>query len=113
MNARVISRWTALLAYFALLLMVLGWYAWLAPAGKLPTALILVILALPLLAPLRGLLHARVYTHQWTIFIALFYFVLGVAHAAVPQERTFGVLVVIASLSLFASCITFVRSSRP
>lgn len=112
MNARSIARWAALSAYFALLSMILAWYAWLSPPGKLPTALVLILLALPLLLPLRGLLYARVYTHQWTIFLALFYFLLGAASAAVPDERVFGVAVILSSLSLFTACVAFVRLSR-
>jgi len=111
-STRSVARWTALSAYFALLAMTLAWYAWISPPEKLPTALVLIALVLPLLLPLRGLLNARIYTHQWTIFLALFYFVLGVAHAAVPAERLFGIAVIIASLSLFTACVAFIRLSR-
>ncbi len=111
MNPRALARWVTLAAYFGLLAQVIAWHAWLSPAGRVPTALVLTALTLPLLAPLRGLLHGRAYTHAWASFIALGYFVLGVAHAAVAPERLYGVALIVTSLTLFFGCLVYARLS--
>ncbi|MFP4160578.1 MAG: DUF2069 domain-containing protein, partial [Ectothiorhodospira sp.] len=42
---------------FGLLLLILMETLWISPPERLPRALVLAVLALPLLLPLRGLLH--------------------------------------------------------
>jgi uncharacterized membrane protein len=111
MSPIALARWTTLGAYFSLLTLVIAWHAWLSPPGRIPTALVLATLTLPLLAPLRGLLHGRAYTHAWTSFIALLYFVLGVAHAAVAPERLYGTSLIVVSLTLFFGCLVYARLS--
>ena len=44
-------------------------------------ALVLLVLVVPLLFPLRGLLHGRKYTFAWSCFLALLYFTHGVMEA--------------------------------
>lgn len=73
-----IGRWLTLGGYFGLLALILNWFTWLAPPVQVPRSMILAALALPLLLPLRGILHARRYTHQWTGFLSLGYFMIGV-----------------------------------
>ena len=80
-------RTIALSGYFGLFGLLLLWFAWLEPPGRLPVALALLLWVGPLLFPLRGLLHGRPYTHAWTSFLALFYFAFGVFHAAGPMAR--------------------------
>ena len=104
-----LSRWSVLLGYFGLLGVTLAWNAWISPSTQVPRALILLCLLTPLLFPLRGLLHGNPYTHAWTTFIAAFYFILGVSSVVIPQERTYGVLQIITSLSLFWGCIFYAR----
>ncbi len=103
------SRWSALVGYFGLLSITLAWNTWISPSAQIPRALILLCLLTPLLLPLRGLLHGNPYTHAWTAFIALFYFILGVSSVAIEQERTYGALQIIASLTLFWGCIFYAR----
>ena len=104
-----LSRWSTLLGYFGLLAVTLAWNAWISPSAQMPRALILLCLLTPLLFPLRGLLDGKPYTHAWTAFIALFYFILGVSNIAIEQERTYGALQIITSLSLFWGCIFYAR----
>lgn len=103
-------RTLALVAYFALLALVLNWYTWLAPPARFPISLALVITAVPLLFPLRGLLHGRSYTHAWTTFLALPYFALGVdAVAAGTEPGWLGWAAIGASIGLFTGATGYVR----
>lgn len=65
--------WTALIALIAV---TLAWELWLAPAR--PGGAWLVLKALPLLAPLRGILHGRRYTYQWSAMLILAYMTEGI-----------------------------------
>lgn len=105
-----VSRWTALLGYFSLLSITLVWNAWLAPSSHIPRSLVLLVLLIPLLLPLRGLLHGNPYTYAWTSFIALFYFMLGISNAAGDQQPIYAALQILASLSLFWGCVFYTRS---
>ena len=51
-----------LTGYLGTLALLTAWYSWLAPSTHFPVALVLLVLVLPLLFPLRGLLHGRRYT---------------------------------------------------
>ncbi len=107
--AVAVSRLATLIGYFGLLGTLSVWHGWIAPAERLPTAIVLIVLLMPLLVPLRGLLHGKPYTHAWTAFLALIYFTLGVSHAAVEDERIYGVIQIVTSLLLFFGCILYAR----
>lgn len=102
-----------LVGFFGLFATILLWHAWLKPPGKYPVALILTVLLLPLLIPLRGLLHGRAYTHAWASMLSLFYFCLGVMHAwSEPASRVYGLSLTACSLMFFSGAIFYVRCSR-
>ncbi|HRX71454.1 MAG: DUF2069 domain-containing protein [Gammaproteobacteria bacterium] len=104
-------RWVALTGYFGLFGWLLLWFAWLEPPGHLPVALVLLALVGPLLWPLRGLLHGRPYTHAWAGFLALFYFTVGVFHAAGPMARPWLAWLEIGfSVLWFVGAILYVRA---
>jgi uncharacterized membrane protein len=97
-------------AYFGLLGLLLHRYAWLASARHWPTSMALALLLLPLLFPLRGLLHGRPYTHAWTTFLALLYFVYGVfEYAGGGPGRLYGGAAMGLSLGLFAAAMLYAR----
>lgn len=103
----------ALAGFFGLLGTILIWHAWLKPAGKHPVALILIVLLVPLLFPLRGLLHGKPYTHAWASMLSLFYFCLGIMHAwSEPAARGYGMSLTVFSLMFFIGTICYVRYSR-
>ena len=105
-----LSRFVTLVGYFGLLGLLLLWALWLAPHPRYPTALVLIVSVGPLLFPLRGLLHGRTYTHAWTSFLALFYFVLGVDNIAAAQAPPWlAWLELFLSLTLFIGCLSYVR----
>lgn len=105
-----VCRALALAAHLALLALVLNWHTWLAPPAQAPISLMLALVAIPLLLPLRGLLHGRAYTHAWTSFLALPYFALGVdAVAAGVRPAWLGWAVIATSLTLFTAAVGFAR----
>lgn len=63
----------------ALVFLCLAWELWLAPLR--PGGSWLALKALPLLAPLFGVLRGRIYTYQWSLFLVLAYFIEGVVRA--------------------------------
>ncbi len=107
-----IARWGTLLGYFGLFFLIVAWNTWIAPVEHSPRIIILLPLTIPLLFPLRGLLHGNPYTHAWTTLIALFYFSLGVSNTVVPEDQLYGWLQILTSMTLFTGCVMFVRYSR-
>jgi len=104
------GRWLALLGLFGLLLLLLNWYTWIAPVDGVPRSLMLILLVVPLLLPMRGILHARPYTHAWAGYLAMFYFLLGVEVSwNQPQERWLGLAAVLLSLCMLIGCGLYAR----
>jgi len=105
-----VARALALTAYFCLLILMLAWHAWLFPSARLPVSLMLLITAVPLLVPLRGILHGRARSHLWAAFLSLVYFVHGVGEAmANPAERWLGLTEIASSLLLFFGATLYAR----
>ncbi|MEE9321052.1 MAG: DUF2069 domain-containing protein [Granulosicoccus sp.] len=106
-----IGRWLTLIGFFGLLILILNWFTWVAPPVQVPRSLLLIVLAGPLMFPLRGILHARRYTHQWVNFLAMFYFAIGVDvwfnHAGI--EKFLGAMMVLFSLILIIGSVMYAR----
>ena len=66
----------AALALIALNALSVAWAGWLAPLR--PGGSALVLKAVPLLLPLLGVLHRRIYTLQWAAMLILLYFAEGI-----------------------------------
>jgi uncharacterized membrane protein len=99
-----------LTGHFGTLALLVAWYSWLAPSGHFPVSLVLLVLVLPLFAPLRGLLHRRRYTIAWSCFLALLYFTHGVVEAYVSEAtRELGLLEVLFSSLWFLAGMVYVR----
>ena len=99
--------------YFGTLALLTAWYSWLAPATHLPTALVLIVVLVPLLFPLRGLLHGRKYTFAWSCFLALLYFTHGVMEAySSEQTRYLGLLEVAFTSLWFVAAMVFIRTGK-
>lgn len=106
-----IGRKLTLIGYLGLLLLIVNWFTWLAPTTRVPRSMVLAGLAIPLLFPLRGILHGRRYTHQWVGFLSMLYFIIGVDvwyhHQAL--EQFLGMLMVILSLTLMVGSSMYSR----
>lgn len=100
----------ALLSYFALMLSLLSWITLAEHGENYPTAAWLIIGLVPLLFPLRGLLHGKPYTHAWTGFLMLFYFSHGIGEVYSAQGfDLYASLEVLFSCMVFSSSIVFIR----
>jgi uncharacterized membrane protein len=99
-------------ALLALIFLCLAWELWLAPLRTGGSWLALK--ALPLLAPLFGILHGRAYTFRWAPMLAIGYFVEGVvrAYADVGMSSTLARAEIAAALLFFASAIGYLRASE-
>jgi uncharacterized membrane protein len=95
----------------ALIALCIAWELWLAPLR--PGGSMLVLKALPLLAPLFGLLRGKPYTHQWTSFLALAYFTEGVVRGTSDPgfSRYLGLIEAGLAVALFAGCIGFAHAT--
>lgn len=89
MNYMTLARISTLIGYFGLFILLMVWIIWLTPPDtiRLPKSLSLLLLAGPLLFPLRGLLHGRAYAHAWVSLLALFYLFLGISEAWSGSEQ--------------------------
>jgi uncharacterized membrane protein len=102
-----------LTGYFGTLGLLVIWYAWAAPSRLFPVSLVLLILVLPLFAPLRGLLNERRYTIAWSGFLALCYFTHGVVEAySSPVTRHLGQLEVVCTTLWFLAALAYIRHSK-
>ncbi len=96
-----------------LIFLCLAWELWWAPLR--PGGSWLVLKALPLLAPLRGILHGRRYTHRWTTLLALLYFTEGVVRG-MTEPGLAGLLAMLEAClaaSLFVGAAGYARDARP
>ena len=76
---RRLSHWGAVICLLLLIILCLGWEMWLAPIR--PEGSWLALKAVIATIPLRGLLHGRRYTFQWSCMFILLYFFEGVMRA--------------------------------
>jgi uncharacterized membrane protein len=112
MNAARGARAFNLVALFSLLgliVLALAWELRLAPLR--PGGSWLVLKALPLLLPLRGILAGRRYTHQWASMLALGYLAEGLVRATSdrgPSARL-ALLEVALACALFFGCALYAK----
>jgi uncharacterized membrane protein len=105
MNPIPFSRHLTLLSYIALIVVLVTWYGLLYPAPVL-----LVLLLLPLIFPLKGILQGNPYTHAWSSFLILLYFIHGIVEAyANPTVRVWALLEVLFSVSFYIGAVLFAR----
>lgn len=93
-----------LTGYFVLLSLLLIWPTWLSPPRRLPVAVVLIMTVVPLLFPLRGLLHGRTRSTTWAGYLSLFYFVHAVTEAGAFETFREGFAV---SLELAGSLLLY------
>jgi uncharacterized membrane protein len=93
----------------ALIFLCLAWELWLAPLR--PGGSLLVLKALPLLAPLWGILRERRYTYQWSSMLVLAYFAEGCvrAFADVGISRMLAAIEIVLAVTCFCLAILFAR----
>ncbi len=102
----------AIISLIALILLCLSWELFLAPLKA--TGSLLFLKALPLLAPLFGILKGKRYTYQWASMLILFYFIEGVVRAWSDQGLSAQLALIEVALSLifFVCAIFYAKHTR-
>jgi uncharacterized membrane protein len=74
----------------------------------------MVLKALPLLAPLFGVLRERRYTYGWAAMLVLAYFIEGVmrAYADTGRSAVLASIEIVLSLAFVVAAALFVRATR-
>jgi uncharacterized membrane protein len=106
------AYWLVNGSWLGLIALCLLWELWLAPAHG---GSWLVLKAIPLLLPLRGLLHGRRYTYQWTSMFIMLYFIEGIVRVWSDRglsQWLAGVEVVL-TVVCFAGLLLYCRATRP
>ena len=100
----------SLVGLFGTMAFLLAWIIVLAPPAQLPRSIALAIALVPLLLPMRGILHGKPYTHAWASFLTMPYFAFGV-DAAVHRssDNWLGVVLTALSLLMFAGFIFYAK----
>ena len=104
-----LGRWLTLLGYFSLLFGLFAWHLLIEPAAKHLISVIIFLQLGPLMLPLFGLLNGKPYTHAWTMYLAIFYFVIGVWYAGSSADLLIGLYVIFTSLTLFTGTAIYTR----
>ena len=107
------AAWLAACASLvALVFLCLAWELFLAPVR--PGGSWLALKALPLLAPLFGVLRARRYTFQWSTLLIWAYAAEGATRIYTDQGAAAGLAAVelFLALAYFLSAVAWLRSSK-
>ena len=104
-------QWLAVGSLLALIALCLAWELWLAPLR--PGGSALAFKALPLLAPLFGMLRGRRYTFQWAWILGLAYFTEGVVRAWSERgmSQSLAIAEIALSLLFFVATVLYARAS--
>ena len=105
----VLGRWLTLLGYFSLLIGLFAWHLLINPAAKHLISIIILFQIGPLMFPLFGLLNGKLYTHAWSMYLAIFYFVIGVWYAGKSEDLMIGLYVIFTSLLFFVGTVMYTR----
>ena len=100
------------LSLLALIFLCLAWELWVAPLR--PGGSWLALKALPLLAPLLGILHGRRYTYQWSSMLILAYIAEGVVrmHGDGGGTAALASGELLLALVFFVSAVFYARFTR-
>jgi uncharacterized membrane protein len=102
----------AVLTLCALLGVLVAWAALRATSWP-ASALLALVLLLPLLAPLPGLIRGRRRTYAWATMSVIPYFMYGIVEViATPSSRVTSGSILFATLALFIALIAFLRATR-
>jgi len=104
-----LSRLSTLCGYFGLLIFIPLWHLIIVPLPAKFMSITLLVQLGPLMFPLKGILHGRVYTHAWAMYLALFYFVIGIWYAGDESTRNFGIIFSLLSVLFFMGSMLFTR----
>jgi len=104
-----LGRWLTLTGYFSLLIGLFAWHLLINPAAEHLISVIIFFQIGPLMFPLFGILNGKLYTHAWSMYLAIFYFVIGVWYAGKSEDLMIGLYVIITSLLFFLGAVIYTR----
>lgn len=104
-----LGRWLTLCGYFSLLFGLFTWHLLIEPPAKYLISIIILTQIGPLMFPLRGLLKGKLYTHAWSMYLAIFYFIIGVWYAGSSEDLMIGLYVILTSLTFFLGTVLYTR----
>jgi uncharacterized membrane protein len=97
-----------------LAVVIVGIGRWVAQAPSGARIAGAVLLAAPLLLPLRGLWKRNRRTYAWTTLCLVPYIVIGITElVANPQARDWAIGCLLLSFAAFIGCIAYLRVTRP
>lgn len=106
-------RLAASLSLFALIVLCVTWETLVAPLR--PGGSWMLLKALPLVLPLRGIVRGNLYTYQWAAMLSLLYLMEGVVRA-MSDPAPLSVLMawgeILLSTVFFVSAIFYVRPAK-
>ena len=103
-------RKLALLSHLLLLTWLAVWYLALNTKQEYSLAFIFILYLLPLILPLYGIIRAKPYTHAWSCFIVLWYFMHAITTMYSEPEYIFhAALELILASAMFVGCSMFAR----
>jgi uncharacterized membrane protein len=107
------AHYAAIISLIALITLCVLWEAALAPIK--PGGSWLMLKALPLLAPLFGILRGKRYTYQWASMLVLLYFTEGVVRAWSDKglSQQLAAIEVVLSVTFFIAAIIYARLTAP
>lgn len=106
----VFFKQLALVSFFGLMLTLICWITLGQHSSNFPTAAWLILALVPLLFPLRGILHGKPYTHAWTSFLMLGYFSHGIGELySAPNFHLYASLEILFSGLTFTASIIFIK----
>jgi len=108
-NLITLGRWLTLIGYFSLMAGFYLWHLWIHPLEKHLISIVILLQLGPLMIPLFGLLKGKLYTHAWSIYVAIYYFIVGVWYAGADAEFYFGLYIIFTSLIFFTGTTLFTR----
>ena len=104
-----LGRWLTLSGYFLLLFGLFTWHLIIEPPAEHLISIIIFFQLGPLMFPLFGLLNGKLYTHAWSMYMAIFYFVIGVWYAGSSEDLMIGLYVIFTSLMFFTGTAMYTR----
>ncbi len=104
-----LGRWLTLCGYFSLFFGLFAWHLLINPLEEHLVSIIIFFQIGPLLFPLMGLLKGKLYTHAWSMYVAIFYFIIGVWYAGSSEDLMIGLYVIFTSLMFFLGTVLYTR----
>ena len=107
-----VARLIASASLVLLIVLCLAWELWLAPLR--PGGSWLALKALPLAAPLSGVLSGKRYTYQWATMLILAYFAEGATRswAETGLSRGLASMEIVFAVAFFAAAVSYAHLTR-